>query len=93
MNDSMVEALILAINEQTKAQQAQTKAILALAESNQQLISLLIDDSDIVEDEPNRVQVYLNGQPKEEQIAQLRKASSEAAQQGYLHSQRLLGDR
>ncbi|WP_241627589.1 hypothetical protein [Rosenbergiella epipactidis] len=92
MNDSMVEALILAINEQTKAQQAQTKAILALAESNQQLIGLLIDDSEVVEDEPNRVQVYLNGQPKEEQIAQIGKASSEAVQQGYLHSQRLLGD-
>ncbi|WP_241610137.1 hypothetical protein [Rosenbergiella epipactidis] len=93
MNDSKVEALILAINEQTKAQQAQTKAILALAESNQQLIGLLIDASDVVEDEPNRIQVYLNGQPKEEQITQIRKASSEAAQQGYLHGQRLSGDR
>ena len=93
MNDSMVEALILAINEQTKSQQAQTKAILALAESNQQLIGLLIDDSDVAEDEPNHVQVYLSGQPKEEQIAQIRKASSEAAQQGYPHGQRLLGDR
>lgn len=93
MNDSMVEALILAINEQTKAQQAQTKAILELAESNQQLISLLIDDSDVVEDEPNRVQVYLNGQPKEEQIVQIRKAASDGVQQGYLHATRLLGDR
>jgi len=93
MNDSMVEALILAINEQTKAQQAQTKAILALAEFNQQLIGLLIDDSDVVEDESNRVQVYLSGQPKEEEIAQIRKATSDAAQQGYLHVQRTSGGR
>lgn len=93
MNDSMVEALIIAINEQTKAQQAQTKAILTLAESNQQLIGLLIDNSDVVEDEPNRVQVYLNGQPKEEQIAQIRKATSDVAKQGYLHAPKLLGDR
>ncbi|WP_241597359.1 hypothetical protein [Rosenbergiella epipactidis] len=93
MNDSMVEALILAINEQTKAQQAQTKAILALAESNQQLIGLLIDDSDVAEDEPNRVQVYLNGQPKEEQVAQIIKATSDAAQQDYFHGPRLLGGR
>lgn len=88
MNGSIEEALIQAISEQTKAQQAQTKAIMALVESNQALIVLLADslsDEDDLDAESAPTAFYLNGKPTEQ--------ANNARQSTSNTRQKLLGDR
>ncbi|CUY12636.1 Uncharacterised protein [Serratia marcescens] len=43
MNEQQVNALIAALQEETKAKQEQTAALTRLAESNESLVAVLVD--------------------------------------------------
>ncbi|MDY7607975.1 hypothetical protein ACGEDE_19615 [Serratia marcescens] len=43
MNEQLVNALIAALQEETKAKQEQTAALTRLAESNESLVAVLVD--------------------------------------------------
>lgn len=53
MNEQQVNALIAALQEETKAKQKQTAALTRLAESNESLVAVLADafssDADLIE--------------------------------------------
>jgi len=95
MNVPQEEVLIQAINEQTKAQKEQTKAIMALVESNQSLIVLLassLAENEEVE-ETSHIPVYLSGKPKEQHIDQVRTAAQQASEAGFRQVQGALNER
>lgn len=61
MNEQLVNALIAALQEETKAKQEQTAALTRLAESNESLVAVLVDafsndmgDVDIIKNDDNQ---------------------------------------
>ena len=61
MNEQQVNALIAALQEETKAKKEQTAALTRLAESNESLVAVLVDafsndmgDVDIIKKEENQ---------------------------------------
>ena len=64
MNEQQVNALIVALNEQTAAQREQTEAINRLAESNMALCDVIIQSLAGDLDEVPEQQTYLSGKPR-----------------------------
>ncbi|HGW4115674.1 TPA: hypothetical protein ACNH4I_002634 [Serratia marcescens] len=61
MNEQQVNALIAALQEETKAKKEQTAALTRLAESNESLVAVLVDafsndmgDVDIIKNDENQ---------------------------------------
>lgn len=84
MNASQADDLIAAVKAQTAAQLEQAAAINRLAESNQALVNVLISYAEEPEEEVNTLSVYLNGQPQESTLNQIKESVKEAAKEGYL---------
>ncbi|HHG7151935.1 TPA: hypothetical protein ACPXR1_005389 [Klebsiella pneumoniae] len=64
MNEQLVNALIAALREQTKAQREQTEAINRLAESNVALSDVIIQSLAGDLDEVPEQLTYLSGKPR-----------------------------
>ncbi len=65
MKEQQVSALLTALEEQTKAQLAQTAAINRLAESNEALVAVIYQSVvDDVSDDGLSQQTYLSGKPR-----------------------------
>ena len=88
MNASQADDLIAAVKAQTEAQLEQAAAINRLAESNQALVNVLVSYAEEPEEEVNTLSVYLNGQPQESTINQIKDAAQKAAEAGYLSAAR-----
>lgn len=64
MNEQLVNALIVALSEQTAAQREQTEAINLLAESNEALRDVIIQSLADEPEEPAEVITYLSGKSR-----------------------------
>lgn len=64
MNEQLVNALIVALSEQTAAQREQTEAINRLAESNEALRDVIIQSLADEPEEPAEAITYLSGKSR-----------------------------